>query len=258
VDHTPWGTNRLPPLKKNTVSGVEALIRWEVEPGKYIPPLEFISVAEETGIIVELGQFVLSEACRQAVLWQEEGIDLQMAVNISARQLQQADFAVSVIKTLEKSGMAPAQLELEITETMMMENKDNAAIILWELKNMGIGIAVDDFGSGYSSLAYLKQFPFGTLKIDRAFVMNLPDSDEDIAITSTVINMAASFDLEVVAEGVETVEQLAFLRERGCDKVQGYLFSAPQPAAEMTKLLRQWEESGISYGHVVTGCNTIK
>ncbi len=228
-------------IKKNTVSGVEALIRWEVEPGKYIPPLEFISVAEETGIILELGQFVLSEACRQAVLWQEEGIELQMAVNISARQLQQTDFAVSVIKTLEKFGMAPAQLELEVTETMMMENKDNAAIILWELKNMGIGIAVDDFGSGYSSLAYLKQFPLGTLKIDRAFVMNLPDSDEDIAITSTIINMAASLGFEVVAEGVETVEQLAFFKERGCDKVQGYLFSAPQPAAEMTKLLRQWE-----------------
>ncbi|HIP64655.1 MAG TPA: EAL domain-containing protein, partial [Deltaproteobacteria bacterium] len=232
-------------IKNDTVSGVEALIRWEAEPGKFIPPMEFISVAEETGIILELGLFVLREACRQTVLWLEEGIELQMAVNISARQLQQTDFAILVTKILEESGMAPEQLELEITETMIMENRDLAAILLWELKDIGISVVVDDFGSGYSSLAYLKQFPFGTLKIDRAFVMNLPDSGDDVAITSTIINMAASLDLEVVAEGVETTAQLQFFKERGCDKVQGYLFSAPRLAPEMTKLLRRWNTEGV-------------
>jgi diguanylate cyclase (GGDEF)-like protein/PAS domain S-box-containing protein len=233
-------------VKREVVSAVEALVRWEAEPGKFISPMEFISVAEETGIILELGQHVLREACRQAVSWQEEGIELRMAVNISARQLQQVDFAVSVAEILGKTKMDSEYLELEITETMMMENKDDVAILLWKLKDMGIKIAVDDFGSGYSSLAYLKQFPLGTLKIDRAFVKNLPKNGDDIAITSTIINMAESLGLEVVAEGVETIDQYQFFRERGCDKVQGYLFSKPQPASEMSGLLRKWKDDGIS------------
>lgn len=231
-------------IKRGIVSGVEALIRWETEPGKFIPPTEFIAVAEETGIILELGHFVLQEACKQSVSWFEEGIDLQMSVNISTRQLQQIDFAASVARVIEETGMDPARLELEVTETMMMENQDVADVLLWKIKNMGIGIAVDDFGSGYSSLAYLKQFPFGTLKIDRAFVRNLPDDADDIAITSTIITIAERLGMTVVAEGVETIDQYCFFKEQGCDKVQGYLFSKAQPAPDLTQFLLQWKTSG--------------
>lgn len=217
--------------------GVEALVRWEPEPGNIIPPFEFIPLAESTGLIVPLGEFVLRTACSQAAEWKAMGFNINMAVNLSPRQFAQEDFLDSVHEALQDSGLPASMLELEITETLMMENEELAINQLWKLKKMGIKISVDDFGTGYSSLSYLKQLPIDILKIDRSFVKNLPDDQDDVVLTSTIINMAKNLGLDIVAEGVETAGQLEFMCEHGCRLIQGYFFSPPVSADKLKILL---------------------
>ena len=222
------------------ITGVEALVRWASPDRGMVPPAEFIPLAEETGLIGAIGQWVLQSAARQVLAWRAAGLPpLRVAVNISARQLYADDFVTQVRELLAETGVDPGALELEITESVMMQNVQQMAERLAELKRLGLHIAIDDFGTGYSSLSYLKRLPIDSLKVDRSFVQDvLADSDE-ATITRAVIALAHSLRLEVVAEGVETEAQLDFLRDLGCDQIQGYLFSKPLPPAELEELLRR-------------------
>lgn len=225
-------------VKKQCIVGVEALVRWEPESGESISPQEFVLLAEETGMIIEIGLFVLTAACRQAAEWKEQGLSLSVAVNLSPRQFHQKDFLGAITNILGETGLPAGLLELEITESLMMENREIVIGLLWEFKKLGIKISIDDFGTGYSSLAYLKQLPLDVLKIDRSFVKDLPDNKEDVALTSTIISMADNFGLEVVAEGVETVEQYLFMEERGCQMIQGFLIGSPETPGQLMELFR--------------------
>ena len=227
-------------LDSYQIVGMEALIRWEHPETGLIPPNQFIPFAEETGLIEPIGQWVLSEACRQAVEWQQAGLPVVMiSVNLSARQLEQPDIVSLVQNVLNSSGLNPAMLELEITESMLMGDADRAIDTLKALKSLGIALAIDDFGTGYSSLSYLKRFPVDKLKIDREFVRNLPQDHEDLAITRAIIALGQSLNLQLIAEGVETTEQYKLLLAEGCEQMQGYLFSPAVPAEEMKKLLTE-------------------
>jgi diguanylate cyclase (GGDEF)-like protein/PAS domain S-box-containing protein len=209
-------------------TGVEALVRWLHPTDGAIPPDRFIPVAEETGIIVEIGEWVLLNACREMKRWIDAGLaPLRVAVNVSARQLRRRDFCETVAGVLAESGLPPELLELEITESSVMENPQEAIVILESLGRMGVTLAIDDFGTGYSSLAYLKLFPIDHLKIDRSFVRDIEHDLNDRAIAFGTIALAHSLGLNVIAEGVETEDQLDLLRSNGCDEVQGYLFSKP-------------------------------
>ena len=220
--------------------GLEALIRWKTAEGVFIPPDKFIPVAEETGLIGGIGNWVLREACRQMQVWRNEGLpNLLMAVNVSARQLRQRDFVESVESALRDSGLQAHLLELEITESVLMENPEEAIVILDKLRHMGVSLAIDDFGTGYSSLAYLKLLPIHHLKIDRSFVRDLEQDLNDRAIAFGTIALAHSLGLKVIAEGVETEDQLELLRANGCDTVQGYLFSHPLPPIAALKFLQE-------------------
>jgi diguanylate cyclase (GGDEF)-like protein/PAS domain S-box-containing protein len=213
-------------------TGVEALVRWLHPTDGMIPPDRFIPVAEETGIIVEIGEWVLLNACREMKRWLDAGLaPLRMAVNVSARQLRRRDFCETVAGVLAESGLPPELLELEITESSVMENPQEAIVILESLGRMGVTLAIDDFGTGYSSLAYLKLFPIDHLKIDRSFVRDIEHDLNDRAIAFGTIALAHSLGLNVIAEGVETDDQLELLRSNGCDEVQGYLFSKPLSGA---------------------------
>ena len=218
------------------VSGVEALIRWHHPTRGLVMPEAFIPVAEETGLIVPIGEWVLNEACRQARLWHDAGhVDLTMCVNLSARQFQSDDLSSHIEGALSASGLPPHKLELELTESTLMVNPGNAIELLHRLAGLGIRMAIDDFGTGYSSLAYLKLFPMHRLKIDRSFVRDLTFDANDAAIVEAVIAMAASLRLDVIAEGVETEEQLSYLLAHGCEQIQGYIFSRPMPAGEVER-----------------------
>ena len=220
------------------IVAVEALLRWQPSGRAMVQPAEFIPVAEETGLIVALGEWVLYQACRQQVAWQRAGLrPVRMAVNLSARQFRREGLVRSVAQALHDTGCAACALELEITETVLMENPEAATATMQQLSDMGVLLSIDDFGSGYSSLAYLKRFPINALKIDRAFVRDIPDDADDAAIASAVIALAHSMKLTVVAEGVESAAQLEFMRDRRCDLVQGYYFSRPVPAQQLAELL---------------------
>jgi diguanylate cyclase (GGDEF)-like protein len=222
------------------VTGVEALVRWISPEGTLMSPSEFIPLAEETGLIGAIGQWVLESVGRQALAWAESGMpQLRIAVNISARQLYSEGFLDDVRRVLAETGIAPGALEFEITESVMMQDLERVAGLLAALKALGLHIAIDDFGTGYSSLAYLKRLPIDSLKIDRSFVKDVPGDADDATITRAVIALAHSLRLKVVAEGVETEEQLDFLRGLQCDEIQGYLFSRPLPAAELEALVRR-------------------
>ena len=213
-------------------TGVEALIRWHHPVDGMISPLRFIPVAEETGIIVEIGEWVLLNACREMKRWIDAGLKpMRIAVNVSARQLRRRDFCETVAGALAGSGLPAELLELEITESSVMENPEEAIQILERLGRMGVSLAIDDFGTGYSSLAYLKLFPIDHLKIDRSFVADIEHDLNDRAIAFGTIALAHSLGLNVIAEGVETPDQLELLRSNGCDEVQGYLFSKPLNSA---------------------------
>ncbi|HRE15651.1 MAG TPA: EAL domain-containing protein, partial [Rhodocyclaceae bacterium] len=213
-------------------TGVEALVRWHHPTEGVISPARFIPIAEETGLIVELGEWVLRTACEEMQRWQEAGLPpLRVAVNVSARQLRRRDFIEMVAGALAQSGLDPQLLELEITESAVMENPDEAIQILQALQRMGPTLAIDDFGTGYSSLAYLKLFPIDHLKIDRSFVADIEHDLNDRAIAFGTIALAHSLGLNVIAEGVETEDQFDLLRSNGCDEIQGYLMSPPLPPA---------------------------
>ena len=220
------------------ICGMEALLRWKHPQLGLISPREFIPLAEETGLIVPIGEWVLATACQQNRTWQVAGLSpVQLAVNLSPRQLQHPNLVKVVARTLEETGLDPQWLELEITETTLIQNIDSARSLLWELRRLGVHISMDDFGTGYSSLGYLKKFPFHTLKIDQTFVKDLEGNPQDLAIISAVIALAGHLNLRVVAEGVELQQQLELLQRLQCNRMQGYLFSKPLPAAEATNLL---------------------
>jgi EAL domain-containing protein (putative c-di-GMP-specific phosphodiesterase class I) len=207
-----------------------------------IEPSTFIPIAEETRLILPLGEWVLRTACHQTKQWQNEGAtDLRIAVNLSARQFLQHDLVQMVQSALDDSGLPASSLELEITETTAMQNADASVEVLHALRDIGVGISIDDFGMGYSSLNYLKRFPITAVKIDRAFVSDLVTDEGDAAIVSAVIGMARSLRLRVIAEGVENAEQFAFLRSRHCDEAQGFYFARPVPADEFTRMLASSE-----------------
>ena len=222
------------------ITGAEALVRWQHPELGLVSPVHFIPLAEESGLIAPLSQWVIQEALNQNRRWQELGLpSMRVAVNLSARQFVDEDLLTETLKALHDSGVAPDLLELEITESMMMHNTDKTVQILSELRRLGIRIAIDDFGIGYSSLSHLKQFPVDTIKIDRSFIKDIPGDKADEAITEAIIAMSKSLKIKVVAEGVETLEQLRFLGARGCDEIQGYYFSRPVPAADFARLLAE-------------------
>ncbi|MBF0158886.1 MAG: EAL domain-containing protein [Magnetococcales bacterium] len=222
------------------VVGMETLIRWQ-QPGiGLIPPDQFIPLAEETGLIVPIGEWILHESCRQTQQWLQQGLGpLRVAVNLSARQFQKGNLLLTVERILDETGLAAQNLDLEITESLMMTNVDHAIRVLKQLHDKGISISVDDFGTGYSSLNYLKQFPIDNLKIDRSFMGNFTQGSDDAAIVRAIISMAHSLGIRVIAEGVETAQHLDFLKEHGCDQFQGYYFSKPIAAASFAELLEQ-------------------
>jgi diguanylate cyclase (GGDEF)-like protein/PAS domain S-box-containing protein len=229
-----------PKIRASTgeVIGLEALIRWQHPELGMVPPVSFIKLAEDTGLIVPIGNWVLHEAARQNIVWQREGLrPVHVGVNIASLHFRQGKLTQSVATALATSRLEPGYLELEVTESMLMDSMEATLKTLFELKEMGVRLAIDDFGTGYSSLAYLKRFPLESLKIDRSFVKDLPSNTEDVAITKAIIAMAHSLKLSVVAEGVETTEQFAFLQQHGCDLIQGFLFSRPVPAQEIPALL---------------------
>jgi len=229
-------------LKRREITGMEALVRWLQPDGTIVPPDAFIPVAEETGMIIPLGYWILRAACRQIRKWREAGYGtLQVSVNLSAQQFKQVDLAERILSILAETGVPPEALEIEVTESMLMANMEEAILTLAQLTRQGIRVALDDFGTGYSSLYYLKRLPIATVKIDRSFVADLTTDPDDNAIVSAILSMAAGLKLRVVAEGVEIREQLDFLRQHGCDEIQGYFFSRPLPAKEAGR----WLEEGL-------------
>jgi diguanylate cyclase (GGDEF)-like protein len=222
-------------LKTGTIESVEALVRWRHPTRGFVPPDVFIPIAEECGLIIPLGKWILETACTQAKTWEKQGLPpMKVAVNLSLGQLFQQDLVEMVLEILQRTKLDPKFLQLEITESMTM-NIDQMTQLLHELKALGIQIAVDDFGTGYSSLSYLKEFPIDCLKIDRTFVRNVPHNPNDEALVSMIISMAKHLRLKVVAEGIEEVEQLSFLIDGGCDYIQGYLFSKPISPQQITE-----------------------
>ncbi|MES2830744.1 MAG: EAL domain-containing protein [Pseudomonadota bacterium] len=232
-------------LKSGCISGMEALIYWRHPTRGNVAPDEFIALAEETGLIVLIGEWVLREACRQNKAWQDAGLGfLRVAVNLSPRQFSHPDLVASIDRILCETGLAPCYLEIELTENLIMTEIGRAVEILKDLKTHGIQLSIDDFGTGYSSLSYLKKFPIDVLKIDRTFVKDIGTDPDDEAIVKSIIALAHSLKLHVIAEGVETPEQLAFLAQHGCDEFQGFYFSRPlSPAVFGRMLLEQTPRS---------------
>ncbi|NHZ95862.1 EAL domain-containing protein [Massilia sp. CCM 8734] len=226
-------------LRSGAVCGAEALIRWIHPDLGLISPADFIPVAEESGMIVAIGEWVLREACRELRAWHDEGHAIRMSINLSGRQLSEDGLVASVLASVDDSGIDARWLELELTESMLMDASTGMIDKLHTLKRAGIALAIDDFGTGYSSMSYLKTFPVSALKIDRSFVQDLPHSTEDAAITRAIIALARSLKMETVAEGIETPEQGEFLRANGCDKAQGYYYGKPLAAAQIRELLRR-------------------
>ena len=222
------------------LTGAEALLRWEDPELGPVSPAEFIPVAEETELIVPLGEWVLRTGCAQSQAWQAAGFrPIRLAVNLSGRQIRQPTLVDTVARVLQESGLSPAQLELEITESTIMQDDDVTIATFRELNEMGVGLALDDFGTGYSSLSYLRRFPIDRVKIDRSFVSGIPTNRDDMALAAAIIAMARSLRLNVAAEGVETREQAEFLRESGCDELQGYLFSPAVPSEQFARFLER-------------------
>jgi diguanylate cyclase (GGDEF)-like protein/PAS domain S-box-containing protein len=221
-------------MQTENVTGFEALIRWHHPERGMIPPLDFIPVAEETGLIVPIGDWVLRQACAEAVTWPS---DLKIAVNLSPVQFKNKAVLLAVISALATSGLSPTRLELEITESVLLQDGDATLAILQELRELGVGISMDDFGTGYSSLSYLRKFPFDKIKIDQSFIGDMSDHNDSLAIVRAVIAMGSGLGIATTAEGVETPEQFKQLKLEGCTEVQGYLFSPPRPAAEVKALL---------------------
>ena len=227
-------------LRSGKISGFEALIRWAHPELGLISPDRFLPVAEDTGLIGKIGEWTLREAISQMQKWYDEGLRIRIAVNLSPTEFRSGTLSAFLKKELADVTFPLGALEMEFTETVALENVEQTIEELQEIHKMGLRVAVDDFGTGFSSLTYLKKFPVNAVKIDREFVMSIPDNSDDAAIVSAILAMGKSLDLEVVAEGVETEAQLSFLRERNCEYVQGYLISRPVPAEEARKLLNKF------------------
>jgi diguanylate cyclase (GGDEF)-like protein/PAS domain S-box-containing protein len=226
-------------LRTGAITGAEALIRWTHPTRGLVPPAQFIPVAEDSGLILPIGAWVLGEACRQARAWSDAGLPaITMAVNVSVMEFRDHNFLKSLFAILNETRLDPRSLELELTESVLMKHAESTASILQTLREKGVQVAIDDFGTGYSSLSYLRKFPVDALKIDRSFVSQISDAGDDATIVTAVIGMARSLKLRVVAEGVETAEELAFLRAHQCDEAQGYYFSRPAPPDQFARLLR--------------------
>jgi diguanylate cyclase (GGDEF)-like protein/PAS domain S-box-containing protein len=227
-------------LRTGHVVGMEVLVRWNHPELGMVPPTQFIGLAEETGLIVPIGAWVLRTACAQNKAWQDAGLGrLRVAVNLSGRQFAKQDLAQSIAESLQQTGLEPCYLEIELTESLIMADVERAIGTLRELKALGVHLSIDDFGTGYSSLAYLKRFPLDVLKIDQTFVRDISSDPDDAAIVASIISLSHSLKLHVIAEGVETHEQLTYLREHGCDQMQGYYFSKPVAAGAFDCMLRE-------------------
>jgi predicted signal transduction protein with EAL and GGDEF domain len=237
-------------LQDNRITGCEALVRWR-HPGRgMISPAEFIPIAEETGLINQLGEWVLTTACIEAASWP---VDVRLAVNVSPVQFKSGTLALKVIASLAASGLAASRLELEITEAVLIRDDDAALAVLHQLRAIGVRIALDDFGTGYSSLAYLQRFPFDKIKIDRCFITDIDAPEGSASIVEAVVNIAAARRMTTTAEGVETEQQRQMLRSLGCSEMQGYLFSAPKPAADVKQLLLTHREGPEAASPLHTG-----
>jgi diguanylate cyclase (GGDEF)-like protein len=235
-------------IASGLITGMEALLRWQHPELGSIAPGRFIPIAEENGLILPIGAWVLRTACSQNRAWQRQGVRrFPVAVNLSPRQFAGESLVDDVKSALDESGLAPSDLELEITESMVMNNPEQAVKLLQQLKKLGIRVAIDDFGIGYSSLAYLKRFPIDSVKVDRSFVEDIPEDENSMAIAQAVIAMAHSLRLKVVAEGVESEGQLSFLRGEGCDEIQGYYFSAARAASEISQIMRTTLRRGNTF-----------
>ncbi len=233
-------------LHDNRIIGVEALLRWQCPERGLVYPVEFVSTLEETGLIVSVGRWVLHTACSQNKRWQDAGLDhITMAVNVSPIQFSSHQMTDTIIEVLAETGLPPCSLELEITENALMNHPAHCAFMLRELKVLGVNTSIDDFGTGYSSLSYLKRFPVSKLKIDRSFITDLPHDANDASITKAILGLGNSLQLDVLAEGVETKAQLKFLKKHGCEEVQGYYFSRPIPADELTILLEKQSSESV-------------
>jgi EAL domain-containing protein (putative c-di-GMP-specific phosphodiesterase class I) len=219
------------------IVGTEALVRWQHPELGLIPPGKFIPLAERSGLVIPMGDWVLNEACRQAQAWRDKGHSLVMAVNLSALQFKRGNLLETVAHALKRSGLPANMLELELTESILLQDVDVAIKTLRSLKEMGVKLSIDDFGTGYSSLSYLKRLAVNKLKIDQSFVRDLAEDSDSAAIVRAIIQLGHTLQLSVIAEGVETEAQLAFLRSNGCDEAQGYLYSRPVPAVEFVRLL---------------------
>jgi diguanylate cyclase (GGDEF)-like protein len=221
-------------VQTEQVTGFEALLRWQHPLRGMIPPSEFITVAEETGLIVPLGEWVLRQACAEAVTWPS---DVKIAVNLSPNQFKSKTLLLTVVSALAAAGLSPRRLELEITESVLLQDSEATLALLLELRGLGVRISMDDFGTGYSSLSYLRKFPFDKIKIDQSFIRDMSDHDDSLAIVRAVVAMGSGLCIGTTAEGVETARQFDQLKLEGCTEVQGYLFSPPRPAAEVKELL---------------------
>ncbi len=229
-------------LRSGCIAGVEALLRWAPEGEASISPAEFIPLLEESGLVVEVGAWVLREACHQCVQWQQQGFgNLRISVNISVSQFMRSDLEQTVRQTLKETGLAPGMLCLELTESMLMQDSEKTMLKLAALHDTGTVISLDDFGTGFSSLEYLGRLPLRELKIDRTFVQRMLNTPNDAAVVNTIIAMAEGLNLELVAEGVETVEQLQYLRAKQCETIQGFLFSRPLTGTAFQELLKTWD-----------------
>lgn len=237
-----------PQLDLNTgkVIGAEALIRWfkpdnSKEGGTFISPGEFIPVAESSGLIVPIGAWVLQQACEDAKRWHDMGMDLRIAINVSAAQFAQGDMVENVRKVLQDTGLTAHKLELEVTESVFMDDIQHTIQTLQNLHALGVELAIDDFGTGYSSLSYLRQFPIDRLKIDQSFIRNALNNPDDASIAKTIVNLGHSLNLKVIAEGVETKEHEEFLLKHECDEVQGFRYSRPVPIEDFVKFVQGYD-----------------
>ena len=229
-------------IHKNRIIGTEALLRWHHPELGTISPAEFIPIAEDSGLIIPIGEWVLRQAVKQAKLWMEDGLGpLIMAVNISAIQFRHPDLPKLITQILAETGLAPEYLELELTEGVAMYDPQGAIEMMNNLHELGIRMSIDDFGTGYSSLSYLKKFKVYKLKIDQSFVRDISTDPEDKAIVSAIISMSRSLGLQTIAEGVETIEQLTYLRSQGCDEVQGYYYSKPMPSSQVKQYFKNFK-----------------
>jgi EAL domain-containing protein (putative c-di-GMP-specific phosphodiesterase class I) len=226
-------------LRTGRLFALEALVRWKHPKLGMVPPIKFIPMAEETGLIMPIGDWVLREACRQNKAWQDAGLPpVTVSVNVSARQFRERNLVARVAGVLKGSGLDAKHLELEVTESLIMQDVDLAVSTMEELRRLGVQLSIDDFGTGYSSLSALKSFPVSRLKIDKSFIDGLLADENDRAVANAIISLGRTLNLRVIAEGVETEAQADFLRSVNCDEMQGYLFSKPRPASEIEDLLR--------------------